>query len=168
MKADDMDKMEETATKGAGAMKPDQTQKTEEMDPKGVGAMKTDNRDKIKQEGAQTMQTNKIIKLHETARKGVGQMKPKGEPVNTGEMDEIEETDEFEGPSPLVEEYFDSECTKCPLCGKDGLMSGSIESEPMSGWADVECRTCGGTWREVWMVIDLVDVLDGEGRVIQK
>ena len=63
--------------------------------------------------------------------------------------------------------YFRSWGCACPFCGSKDLMSGPVEADGMVGWAGVECAKCGHTWKDVWTVIDITEVLDADGREIQ-
>ncbi len=67
---------------------------------------------------------------------------------------------------PFKRRYFESSCNICPFCRSKNVASGPLEADGVVAWAPVECPDCGHSWQDVWVLIDVTDVLDKDGREV--
>jgi hypothetical protein len=64
-----------------------------------------------------------------------------------------------DGPA-LLDQYVASGVKHCPFCKGKNLRVGPVEATDTIGWSEVVCGDCWHTWKEVWVLVDLVEATD--------
>ena len=68
---------------------------------------------------------------------------------------------------PFKKRYFASSCSVCPFCGSRDLGAGPLAADGTIAWSAVECPGCGYTWQDVWTLVDMTEVTDGQGKPLE-
>ena len=55
--------------------------------------------------------------------------------------------------------YLDHSGEKCPFCESNDIYTARIWNEAGSAWADVECRECGKSWREIYKLVHYDEII---------
>jgi transcription elongation factor Elf1 len=64
-----------------------------------------------------------------------------------------------------VRAYVDADGGRCLFCGSAEIEAGPVEADADSAHGLVSCETCGGQWRDVF-VLAAVDQVDDGGRYV--
>jgi hypothetical protein len=61
------------------------------------------------------------------------------------------------------DKYLAEGAQACPICGSADISGQSFESEATEVWQNVDCRTCGEGWRDVYALsfVETDDELNG-------